>query len=81
MKPNLIQPGVWWANSGQNFSFQTQFSDLALLNLVYQLFFYTFGYSIYIWQHFGFQRYAEYEIMVVKITHSPVPISPTCGVI
>ena len=30
---------VWWGNLGQNFSFPSPFANLALLNLVYQLFF------------------------------------------
>ena len=31
---------AWWGNSRQKFSFQSLFIDLALLNLVYQLFLY-----------------------------------------
>ena len=39
---------VWWGNSGQNFSFQSLFTDLALLNLVYQLLLYIWISNLYL---------------------------------
>ena len=39
---------VWWGNLGQNFSFPSLFTNLALLNLVYQLFLYIWISDLYL---------------------------------